>query len=127
MGKQSVFHSLGLSKVKLNGSKLLRKEMDGCRPGGAGLTVHVPFRRPGVRRFGSWVQTRHRVASHAMAGIPHIKWKEMGMDVSSGPVFLGEKRRIGRCYLRANLPQKQRKDMNGTEVIVFSIHLGFLK
>ena len=32
----------------------------------------------------------------------------MGTDVSSEPVFLSKKRRIGsRCYLRANLPQKQ--------------------
>ena len=32
------------------------------------------------------------------------------MDVSSGPVFLSKKRRIGdRCELRANLPQKQTK------------------
>ena len=33
------------------------------------------------------------------------------MDVSSGPVFLSKKRRIGcRCQLRANLPQKRRKE-----------------
>ena len=38
-----------------------------------------------------------QLASHAMVGIPHIKWKKMGMDVSSGPVFLSKKRRIGRC------------------------------
>ena len=29
------------------------------------------------------------------------------MDVSSGPGFLSKKRTIGRCYLRANLPQKK--------------------
>ena len=33
----------------------------------------------------------------------------MGTDVSSGPVFLSKKRRIGsRCRLRANLPQNKR-------------------
>ena len=31
------------------------------------------------------------------------------MDVSSGPVFLGKKRRIGSSWLRANLPQKNPK------------------
>ena len=32
----------------------------------------------------------------------------MGTEVRSGPVFLSKKRRIGgRCYLRANLPQKK--------------------
>ena len=33
--------------------------------------------------------------SHAVVGIPHIKQRKMGMDVSSGPVFLSKKRRIG--------------------------------
>ena len=33
----------------------------------------------------------------------------MGRDVSSGPIFLSKKRRIGgRCQLRANLPQKKK-------------------
>ena len=29
--------------------------------------------------------------SHAVAGIPHIKWRKMGMDASSGPAFLSKK------------------------------------
>ena len=33
--------------------------------------------------------------SHAVVGFPHIKQKKMGMDVSSGPVFLSKKRKIG--------------------------------
>ena len=33
--------------------------------------------------------------SHAVVGDPCIKWRKMGTDVSSGPVFLSEKRRIG--------------------------------
>ena len=33
--------------------------------------------------------------SHAVAGIPHIKERKMDTDVSSGPVFLSKKRRIG--------------------------------
>ena len=32
--------------------------------------------------------------SHAVVGVPHIKQRKMGMDVSSGPVFLSKKRRI---------------------------------
>ena len=32
------------------------------------------------------------------------------MDVSSGPVFLSQKRRIGRSKLRANLPPKKKKE-----------------
>ena len=35
--------------------------------------------------------------NHAVAGIPRIKQRKMGMDVSSGPVFLSKKRRIGSC------------------------------
>ena len=33
--------------------------------------------------------------NHAVVGVPHIKWKKMGTDVSSGPIFLSKKRRIG--------------------------------
>ena len=33
--------------------------------------------------------------SHAVVGVPRIKERKMGMDVSSGPVFLSKKRRIG--------------------------------
>ena len=59
------------------------------------LSAHVLLQRPRVRWFGSWVQTWHRLASHAVVGIPNIKQRKMGTDVSSGPVFLSEKRRIG--------------------------------
>ena len=62
------------------------------------LSSHVPLQRPGVHRFGSRVRTWHRLASHAVVGVPHIKQRKMGMDVSSGPAFLSKKRRIGgRC------------------------------
>ena len=33
--------------------------------------------------------------SHAVVGVPHIKWRKMDMDISSGPLFLSKKRRIG--------------------------------
>ena len=36
-----------------------------------------------------------RLASHGVVGVPHVKWRKMGMDVSSGPVFFSKKRRIG--------------------------------
>ena len=62
------------------------------------LSSHVLLWQPGVHQFRSRVQTWHRMASHAVAGIPHIKERKMGMDVSSGPVFLSKKRRNGsRC------------------------------
>ena len=73
------------------------------------LSSHVPLWRPGVHRFRSRVWTWHCLASHALAGVPHIKQRKMDMDVSSGPVFLSKKRRIGsRCQLRVNLPQKKK-------------------
>ena len=67
---------------------------------GAGLvaqrvSVHVPLRQPGVHQFRSWVWTGHPLASHAVVGVPHIKQRKMGMDVSSGPGFLSKKRRTG--------------------------------
>ena len=37
------------------------------------LSAHVPLWQPGVCRFGCWVQTWHRLAHHAVVGIPHIK------------------------------------------------------
>ena len=37
------------------------------------LSAHVLLRWPGVRQFRSWVQTWHRLASHAVVGVPHIK------------------------------------------------------
>ena len=46
---------------------------------------------PGVHRFGSRVWTWHPLACHAVVGIPHIKQRKMGKDVSSGPVFLSKK------------------------------------
>ena len=62
------------------------------------LSVHVLLQGFRVSRFGSQVRTQDRSSSHAVAGVPHIKQRKMGMDVSSGPVFLSKKKRIGgRC------------------------------
>ena len=52
---------------------------------GAGLVaqwlgLHILFRWPEVRWFGSPVQTWHRLAKHAVVGIPHVKWRKMGTD-----------------------------------------------
>ena len=53
------------------------------------LSSHVPlwfaFGLAGLNP--GWGPTHH-LSSRAVAGIPHIKWKKMGTDVSSGPVFL---------------------------------------
>ena len=37
----------------------------------------------------------HCLSSHAVAGIPHIKERKRSTNVSSGPIFLSKKRRIG--------------------------------
>ena len=37
------------------------------------LNSHIPLWWPRVGRFGSRVQTWHRLASHAVVGVPHIK------------------------------------------------------
>ena len=58
------------------------------------LNVHVLLRLLGFGRFGSRVWTWHRLASHAVVDVPHIK--------SRG--------RWAGCYLRANLPQKRKKE-----------------
>ena len=71
------------------------KKSLGAGPVAQGLSSHVLLQRPGLGWFGSWVRTWHRLASHAVVGVPHMKWRKMGTDVSSGPVFLSKKRRIG--------------------------------
>ena len=72
------------------------KSNAGGQPGGATVKfARSASRWPRVHRFGSQVRTWHHLASHAVVGIPHIKLRKMGMDVSSGPVFLSKKRRIG--------------------------------
>ena len=61
------------------------------QPGGAEVNIlssYVLLRRPGVCWFGSRVQTWHHLSSHAVAHVLHIKSREMGTDVSSGPIFL---------------------------------------
>ena len=99
----TIVHSWWL-KHQLECSSLLEKEIEkNTSPGGAGLVAQwlslcVLLRWPSVRWFGSQVWTWHHLSSHAVAGIPHIKQRKMGMDVSSGPIFRSKKRRIGgRC------------------------------
>ena len=66
------------------------------QPGGTAVECwHVPVQWPGVRRFGSRVWTWHGLAGHAVVGVPHIKYRKVGTDVSSEPVFLSKRRRIG--------------------------------
>ena len=49
-----------------------------------GSLVRIPGSDPGCR-------PTHCSSSHVVAGIPHTKWRKMGTDVSSGPVFLSKK------------------------------------
>ena len=55
------------------------------------LSAHILLQWPGVCRFGSWVWTWHCLASRVVVGIPHIKRRKIGMNVSSGPVFLSKR------------------------------------
>ena len=60
------------------------------------LSPHVPLPWPGVHGLGSQLRIWHCLAHHAVVGVPHAKkQRKMGTDVSSGPVFLSKKRRIG--------------------------------
>ena len=66
------------------------------QPGGAA----VKFTRSASAAHGSpvWIPGADRAPlgkSHAVVGIPQIKQRKMGTDVSSGPVFLSKKRRLG--------------------------------
>ena len=53
---------------------------------------HKTVCRPGVCWFRSRVLTWYCMASHAVAGVPHIKQRKMGTDVSSGLIFLKKKK-----------------------------------
>ena len=62
----------------------------------------VKFTRPTLAAWGSPVLIlRVDMAplgkGYAVVGVPHIKWRKMGRDVSSGPVFLSKKRIGSRC------------------------------
>ena len=59
------------------------------------LSLHTLLHWPGVCWFGSRAWTYALLSSHTVAGIPHIKWRKMGTDGSSGPIFVSKKRKIG--------------------------------
>ena len=65
-----------------------------CSGGGPSGTVVKGARSASAAR-GSQVpilgRTEHCLASHAVVHVPHIKQRKMGMDVSSGLVFLSKK------------------------------------
>ena len=51
---------------------------------------------PGVRRFGSTAQTYTLLVMSCCGGIPHTKCREIGTDVSSGPVFLTKNKQTNK-------------------------------
>ena len=58
------------------------------------LSAHVPLWRP--RGSPVWIPGVDMALlgkSHAVVGVPHIKWRKMSTDVSSGPVFLSRKKK----------------------------------
>ena len=71
----------------------LTQPLWGQRGGAAVKFTRSDSRQPRLHWFGSDMALLGK--SHAVVGIPHIKRRKMGMDVSSGPVFLSKKRRIG--------------------------------
>ena len=65
----------------------------GARPVVQWLSSHVPLlggRGSRVQIPGADMTPLGK--SHAVVGVPHIKWRKVGTDVSSGPVFLSKKR-----------------------------------
>ena len=68
------------------------------------LSSHILLWRPRVCWFGSWMQTRHCLVSHAVVGVPH-KIEEDGHGY----------------WLRASLPQQKRGGLvaNVSSVLIF--------
>ena len=44
-----------------------------------------------IRWFRSQVQTYALLIKLCCGSVPHIKWREMGTGISSGPIFLSKK------------------------------------
>ena len=75
------------------------------------------FSSPGFTSSDPGCGPTHSLSSHAVAGVPHKNQRKMGTDVSSGPVLLSKKWKIGgRCYLRANLPQTNKQKQPTKEI-----------
>ena len=74
------------------------------------LSSHVPLQQAEIRQFRFWAWTWHHLASHAVVGVPHIKQRKMGTDVSSGPVFLSKKRRISSRFSSGLIFLKKKKN-----------------
>ena len=86
---QKMFTKWQNVKKPINGSSI--QKLLGW-PGGAVIKfARSASQRPGVCWFGSRVWTWHRLAHHAVVGVPHIKKRKMGTNVSSGLIFQKKK------------------------------------
>ena len=50
--------------------------------------------QPRVCGFGSWARTYTQLIKPCCGSVPHIKWRNLGTDVSSRTVFLTKKKRL---------------------------------
>ena len=80
--RQFILHSLPwLKRIMCREAGLLEQQLSSC----------ALLLQPGVCWFGSRCRPTYHLSSHAVAGAPHIKWRKMGIDVSSGLIFLKRK------------------------------------
>ena len=60
--------------LRIKFSSSVKNKLIWGQPGGEAVKfARSASQRPRVCQFGSWVQTWHRLASHAVVGVPHIK------------------------------------------------------
>ena len=94
--KPKVSRRKEMTKIREEINKIdTKKKIEGLARWHSGQVHTFRSGQPRVHGFGSRVRTWNCLASHAVAGGPRIKQKKMGTDVSSQPVFLSKKRRIG--------------------------------
>ena len=99
--------------VKQEATSLVKRGKMGASLVAQQLGAHVPLWWPGVCQFGSRVRTWHRLASHAVVGVPDIGWRKMGMDVGSKRGGLAEDVSSGLIFLK-----KKGKGVGGDGLLI---------
>ena len=68
-----------------------KKKSRGASPMVEWLSLRAPHQQPRVHRFGSRAWTYTLLIKPCCGGIPYTKYRKIGTDVSSVPIFFTKK------------------------------------